>query len=143
VAETPKVMGPDALLRQKVKQKRWREGYEEGVATTHRAAPAAAFVASATPVEMLGQFSQCAARQGSGKTLSSGFLHYFAPCLSRCTASSASVPGRALHPAQGVCFFLYSWCYFCSLGVISVFLVLSIACDMIARDSAVIMHLYY
>ncbi len=69
MAETPKVMGPDALLRQKVKQKRWREGYEEGVATTHRAAPAAAFVASATPVEMLGQFSQCAARQGSGKTL--------------------------------------------------------------------------
>ena len=60
VADAPKPMGPDALLRAKVKQKRWREGYEEGAATTHRAAPAAAFIASATPVEMLGQFSQCA-----------------------------------------------------------------------------------
>lgn len=60
VADAPKAMGPDALLRAKVKQKRWREGYEEGAATTHRAAPAAAFIASAAPVEMLGQFSQCA-----------------------------------------------------------------------------------
>ena len=60
VADAPKPMGPDALLRAKVKQKRWREGYEEGAATTHRAAPAAAFIASAAPVEMLGQFSQCA-----------------------------------------------------------------------------------
>jgi hypothetical protein len=58
VAEEPKRLGPDALLRQKVKQKRFRDGYEEGLSTLHRATPAAAFLASEQPVEMLGQFSR-------------------------------------------------------------------------------------
>lgn len=54
-------MGPDSLLRQKVKQKRFREGYEAGLSTTHKATSALAFVMSETPVEMLGQYSRCAA----------------------------------------------------------------------------------
>ena len=52
-------MGPDSLLRQKVKQKRFREGYEDGLSSTHKATSALAFVTSDTPVEMLGQFSRC------------------------------------------------------------------------------------
>lgn len=60
VAEEPKKMGPDSLLRQKVKQKRFREGYEDGLSSTHKATSALAFVLSETPVEMLGQFSRCA-----------------------------------------------------------------------------------
>ena len=52
-------MGPDSLLRQKVKQKRFREGYEAGLSTTHRATSALAFVMSDAPVEMLGQYSRC------------------------------------------------------------------------------------
>ena len=59
VAEEPKKMGPDSLLRQKVKQKRFREGYEAGLSTTHRAASALAFIMSDAPVEMLGQYSRC------------------------------------------------------------------------------------
>ena len=53
-------MGPDSLLRQKVKQKRFREGYEAGLSSTHRAASALAFIMSDAPVEMLGQYSRCA-----------------------------------------------------------------------------------
>lgn len=53
-------MGPDALLKQKVAQKRFREGYEEGASSTHRALPAATFVMGDSPVEMLGQFTQIA-----------------------------------------------------------------------------------
>jgi len=60
VAEEPKKMGPDALLKQKVKQKRFREGYEDGLSSTHKATSALAFVMSETPVEMLGKFSRCA-----------------------------------------------------------------------------------
>lgn len=52
-------MGPDSLLRQKVKQKRFREGYEDGLSSTHKATSALAFVMSDTPVEMLGQYSRC------------------------------------------------------------------------------------
>ena len=58
VAEETKQLGPDALLRQKVKQKRFREGYEDGLSSTHKAAPAVAFVASEEPVEMLGKYSR-------------------------------------------------------------------------------------
>ena len=61
VAEEPKKMGPDSLLRQKVKQKRFREGYEDGLSSTHKATSALAFVMSDTPVEMLGQYSRYAA----------------------------------------------------------------------------------
>lgn len=53
-------MGPDALIKQKIKQKRFREGYEEGLSTMHKPTSAAAFILSTTPVEMLGQFSQIA-----------------------------------------------------------------------------------
>lgn len=58
-ADAPKVMGPDALLRQKITQKRHRDGYEEGSSSLHRPLPAAAFVASDSPVEVLGQHSRC------------------------------------------------------------------------------------
>ena len=52
-------MGPDALLKQKIKQKRFREGYEEGLSTTHKELSAAAFIASDKPVELLGQYTRC------------------------------------------------------------------------------------
>lgn len=31
-----KVMGPEALMRQKIKQRRHREGYEEGLSVVHK-----------------------------------------------------------------------------------------------------------
>ena len=52
-------MGPDALLRQKSNaQKRFREGYAEGATTLYTPLPAAAFIVSETPVELLGQHSR-------------------------------------------------------------------------------------
>lgn len=51
--------GPDALLKEKTKQKRQREGYEEGISTTARPASAASFLASEKPVEALGRFTRC------------------------------------------------------------------------------------
>lgn len=53
VNEMPKSMGPDALLKQKIKQKRHREGYEEGLSTMHKPLAAAAFVVADNPVELL------------------------------------------------------------------------------------------
>jgi AdoMet-dependent rRNA methyltransferase SPB1 len=53
-------MGPEALLRQKVKQRRHRGGYEDGVSTLRKIVPALAFLASSAPVEMLGQVWMCA-----------------------------------------------------------------------------------
>jgi AdoMet-dependent rRNA methyltransferase SPB1 len=46
--------GPDALLRTKNKQKRQRQGYEDGLSTTHKAVSAAAFVVAESPLELLG-----------------------------------------------------------------------------------------
>lgn len=60
VAEAPKVMGPDALLKQKIKQKRHREGYEDGVSLMSKTVSAAAFVGADNPVEMLGQYTTLA-----------------------------------------------------------------------------------
>eukprot|EP00798_Chlamydomonas_sp_ICE-L_P025161 gene25161-10792_t len=54
VAEPKKNMGPDALLKMKIKQKRQREGYEEGLSTSHKVASALSFLVSDSPVEMLG-----------------------------------------------------------------------------------------
>ena len=51
--------GPDALLKEKTKQKRHRDGYEEGISTTARSASAASFLASEKPVEALGRFTRC------------------------------------------------------------------------------------
>ena len=51
-------MGPDALLKQKMKQKRFRDGYEEGLSSMHKEASAVAFLTSESPVEMLGQFTK-------------------------------------------------------------------------------------
>lgn len=51
--------GPDALLKEKTKQKRHRDGYEEGISTTARLASAASFLASEKPVEALGRFTRC------------------------------------------------------------------------------------
>ena len=81
VTETPKNMGPDALIKQKIKQKRFREGYEEGLSTMHKPTSAAAFVLSTTPVEMLGQFSQFAvsgpvAESYPGAELAPGFATF-------------------------------------------------------------------
>ena len=54
VEDAPKNAGPDALLKQKVKQRRFREGYADGISTTHKPLPAAAFIAGDNPVELLG-----------------------------------------------------------------------------------------
>ena len=58
VAEPKKVMGPEALLRQKIKQRRFREGYDEGFSTSQRITSALAFLVSDGPVEMLGNFTE-------------------------------------------------------------------------------------
>ncbi len=58
VADAPKKMGPDALLKDKFKTSRQRSGYEEGVSLSHRPAPAAAFILSENPVEMLARFTR-------------------------------------------------------------------------------------
>ena len=55
----PTNMGPDALMRQKISQKRHREGYEEGVTILYRPVSALQFIASDNPVQMLGQYSRC------------------------------------------------------------------------------------
>ena len=60
VVEAPKKMGPDALLKDKFKANRQRQGYEEGISTTRRTAPATSFVLSEAPVEMLGRFTRFA-----------------------------------------------------------------------------------
>ncbi|MEW5303990.1 MAG: hypothetical protein WDW36_006633 [Sanguina aurantia] len=60
ISEVKKVMGPEALLRQKITQKRHREGYEEGLSTLRKVTSATAFLASINPVEMLGQFTAMA-----------------------------------------------------------------------------------
>ena len=41
VGEAKKVMGPEALLREKIKQRRHREGYEDGLSTSHKVTRAA------------------------------------------------------------------------------------------------------
>ncbi|PNH12762.1 AdoMet-dependent rRNA methyltransferase spb1 [Tetrabaena socialis] len=60
MVEPKKVMGPEALLRQKIKQRRFREGYEEGFSTSRRETSALAFLISDAPVEMLGNFTELA-----------------------------------------------------------------------------------
>ena len=107
VQEAPKIAGPDALIKQKIKQtrfrwgrarqgqstactrmhtcrqagtcRRWypaahlccspaclpaclpawgcREGYAEGLSTTHKALTAGAFIAGDNPIELLGQYT--------------------------------------------------------------------------------------
>ena len=59
-AEAAPAAGPDALLKDKIKQKRHREGYEEGVSVIHRPASAASFIAAERPVESLGRFTRFA-----------------------------------------------------------------------------------
>lgn len=58
VTEEAKSMGPDALLKQKIKQKRFREGYAEGLSSMHKEASAITFLISDSPVEMLGQYTK-------------------------------------------------------------------------------------
>lgn len=58
VADAPRVMGPDALIKMKIKQKRHREGYEEGLSTSHKVLPLVKFVMASNPVELLGQFTR-------------------------------------------------------------------------------------
>jgi AdoMet-dependent rRNA methyltransferase SPB1 len=55
VNEVPASAGPDALIKAKIKQRRFREGYEEGISLMRKVISAAAFVAGANPVETLGQ----------------------------------------------------------------------------------------
>ena len=71
VAEAPKQGGPDALLKGQVKARRNREGYAEGLSTTHKALSAAAFVASDKPVDLLGQYTAIALE---GPAAAGGFV---------------------------------------------------------------------
>ncbi|KAL6781160.1 RRM11 [Auxenochlorella protothecoides x Auxenochlorella symbiontica] len=57
VAEAPRNAGPDALVKQKVTQRRFREGYEDGLSSLHRALPAADFVLLDAPIELLGKYT--------------------------------------------------------------------------------------
>lgn len=59
-----------------------REGYEEGLSTTHKAAPAAEFLTSPNPVEMLGRLTA---------------LHLDGPLVS--AAAGAAGEGRAAFEA--------------------------------------------
>lgn len=56
--EAPRIEGPDALLRAKDKQRRFREGYEDGISTTHKEIEASEFVQQDNPVELLGKFTK-------------------------------------------------------------------------------------
>lgn len=56
--EAPRIEGPDALLRAKDKQKRFREGYEEGISTTHKEISALDFIQRDNPVELLGKYTK-------------------------------------------------------------------------------------
>lgn len=94
VAEEPKKMGPDSLLRQKVKQKRFREGYEDGLSSTHKATSALAFVVSETPVEMLGQYSRCAVVMPWHPHFGSMLSSYVQQCMALAFVSS---PGISHH----------------------------------------------
>lgn len=60
VADAPKVGGPDALLKAKVKQKRFREGYEDGMTIARKVIAALAFVMAPNPIELLGQVTSIA-----------------------------------------------------------------------------------
>lgn len=93
VTEMPKTAGPDALLKAKVKQKRFREGYEEGLSTTRKATTAAEFINSDSPVEMLGQFTVINFESGKGKEGDEGkrtCIHFGA-----CVSYSVSVDATA------------------------------------------------
>ena len=57
VEEAPRSMGPDALLKMKAKQRRFREGYEDGISSTHKSVSAVAFILSDHPVELLGRYT--------------------------------------------------------------------------------------
>jgi len=67
-SEAPKIEGPDALLRAKDKQRRFREGYEEGISTTHKELGADEFIRGDGAVEMLGKFTKISFGAGSTGT---------------------------------------------------------------------------
>ncbi|KAG1672818.1 hypothetical protein FOA52_004622 [Chlamydomonas sp. UWO 241] len=60
VTDAPRIMGPESLLKDKIKQTRHREGYEDGISTTFKVASALAFITSDTHVEMLGKMTRLA-----------------------------------------------------------------------------------
>ena len=64
--EEKKIEGPDALLRAKDKQRRFREGYEEGISTTFKEVAAETFVKEDSPVEMLGRYTKISFKGGAG-----------------------------------------------------------------------------
>lgn len=53
VEDTPKPMGPDALLKSIGKKQRHRTGYDAAVSLMHRASPAAAFILCDDPMPTL------------------------------------------------------------------------------------------
>jgi AdoMet-dependent rRNA methyltransferase SPB1 len=70
--EEKKIEGPDALLRAKDKQRRFREGYEEGISTTFKEIAVEAFVKEDSPVEVLGKYTKISFKIGAAAGDGSG-----------------------------------------------------------------------
>jgi AdoMet-dependent rRNA methyltransferase SPB1 len=68
--EAPKIEGPDALLRAKDKQRRFREGYEDGISTTFKEIQASDFVQEDNPVELLGKYTKIKFALAAGDEIS-------------------------------------------------------------------------
>ena len=80
-----------------------REGYEEGISTTHKVLPAAAFIAGDSPVEMLGQYTAIAIEgpNSEGERASERLLRRTPFCCAvlRCSCSWCAL-GRGPGPSM-------------------------------------------
>ena len=79
VTDLPKAAGPDALIKAKIKQQRFREGYEEGMSIARKVTSAIAFVVGQSPIEVLGQVTAIAldGADSEGKPNSMHSMHCF------------------------------------------------------------------
>lgn len=92
-------IGPAALLGPKGAAKRHRSGYDDGAVTLRRTAPAAAFVRSAKPVDVLGRYNAFVL-EGPGSTGEASDVASGAPGPgSAPAASDADAAAVASHPA--------------------------------------------
>ena len=94
--DAPKIEGPDALLRAKDKQRRFREGYEEGISTTHKEILASDFILQDNPVEMLGRYTTISFVKGGDEELQECVLQHAATTEEiRTLCSDLQVLGRS------------------------------------------------
>lgn len=85
-------MGPQALLKLKIKQKRHRDGYADGVSTSHAVTSAAAFILSESPIEMLGQFTKFQLEAPGAATPSTGVTPADSPPVAEISAAIRQHP---------------------------------------------------